>query len=116
MGEVKEECGIAAVCVPEKENAAQFLYKMMLQEQNRGQLSAGITTFDSSKKILLNTLREIGLVNEVFRVNNQAVFNKNPFMRYIGNATFKIMQFAKRGDIRSAIKQSLLKPDDAVFS
>ena len=74
MAEVHEECGIAAVSVPEKENAATYLYKIMLQQQNRGQLSAGITTFNAGKKMLLNTLRETGLVNEVFRVSNEKAF------------------------------------------
>ncbi|MDD5148027.1 MAG: amidophosphoribosyltransferase [Candidatus ainarchaeum sp.] len=75
MGEAREECGIAAVSAPEKENAAYYLYKLLLQQQNRGQLSAGITSFNSKRKMLLNTWRNIGLVNEVFKSHNEKFFS-----------------------------------------
>ena len=48
LDEVHEECGIAAVYVKGDGDAANralfYLYRLLLNLQNRGQLSAGITT------------------------------------------------------------------------
>ncbi|MDD5162812.1 MAG: amidophosphoribosyltransferase [Candidatus ainarchaeum sp.] len=104
MGEAKEECGIAAACVPEKENAAYYLYKMLLQEQNRGQLSAGITTFNTSKKKLLSTLRETGLVNEVFKVQNTAAFN-GTMKKFFGSKGIGHLRYSTFGGNKKAFAQ-----------
>ena len=81
MGEeVKEECGIAAVQLKKAVSefpvggAAEPLYRLLLQQQNRGQLSAGITTFNPQRPQLINTYRDVGLVNEVFRSSNEPKF------------------------------------------
>src|SRR3989338_6514164 len=72
-GEPKENCAIAAVSLSGKEKdhptggAAFYLYKMLLAQQNRGQLSAGITTYNQARPLLLNTYKKLGTVNEVFR-------------------------------------------------
>lgn len=73
--EVKEECAVAAVHLPKplKEyphgGAAFYLYQMLLQMQNRGQLSAGITTYNENRKQLIDTRKKLGTVNEVFSTN-----------------------------------------------
>ncbi|HZX45109.1 MAG TPA: amidophosphoribosyltransferase [Candidatus Nanoarchaeia archaeon] len=71
-GEVKDECGIAAVSLKkEKENNALFyIYRLLLNLQNRGQLSAGVTTYNKEKAQLLSTYRNIGTVNEVFKTSD----------------------------------------------
>ena len=50
LDDVHEECGICAVYIKENGDAANkalfYLYKLMLNLQNRGQLSAGVTTFN----------------------------------------------------------------------
>jgi amidophosphoribosyltransferase len=104
MSEAKEECGIAAVSAPEKENAAHYLYKMLLQEQNRGQLSAGITTFNSSKKWLLKTFKEIGLVNEVFRVQNPTGFN-GIMKKFFGSRGIGHLRYSTFGGSKRAFAQ-----------
>ncbi len=77
MGEeAKHECGVAAVQLKKPlehsfGQAAEVLYSLLQQLQNRGQLSAGITTFNSQKPQLINTFRDVGLVNEVFRASNE---------------------------------------------
>ena len=40
--EIKEECGIAAVSLKKDGKALFYLYRLLLNLQNRGQLSAGI--------------------------------------------------------------------------
>lgn len=75
--DLKEKCGIAAVKLigdPEKHpigNVTPYLYKMLLQQQNRGQLSAGITTFNPDRRELLKTYKELGSVNKVFRTHDE---------------------------------------------
>src|SRR3989338_1109536 len=71
-GEVKDECGIAAVSLKkEKENNALFyIYRLLLNLQNMGQLSAGVTTYNKEKAQLLSTYRNIGTVNEVFKTSD----------------------------------------------
>ncbi len=74
-GEVHDECAVAAVSLPKPiENyphggAAFYLYQMLLQMQNRGQLSAGITTYNPMRKQLIDTRKKLGMVSEVFSTN-----------------------------------------------
>ena len=62
--EIGEECGVAAVSLRER-RAPQRLYKLLLDMQNRGQLSAGITTFSEKRLQILDTYKDLGTVNEV---------------------------------------------------
>ncbi|VVB99693.1 Glutamine--fructose-6-phosphate aminotransferase [isomerizing] [uncultured archaeon] len=74
-GEVHDECAVAAVSLskPLKEYphgaSAFYLYQMLLQMQNRGQLSAGITTYFPQRQQLIDTRKKLGAVNEVFSTN-----------------------------------------------
>lgn len=76
MADLREQCGLAAVHLfkPLRRQhlgkAAYYLYRMLLQQQNRGQVSAGISTFNAEREQLILTRKEIGLVNEVFRANH----------------------------------------------
>jgi len=84
---MKENCGIAAVYLKKdlsfysKGGAVYYLYKMLLQMQNRGQLSTGITTYNPKRLQILGTYKKAGLVNEVFKINNKDQ-NLNIFERY----------------------------------
>ena len=73
QSEINEECGICGVSV--KENAPQLIYKMLIQMQHRGQLSAGITTFHPHDPQILKTHKDLGLVNNVFRAEHKGKFN-----------------------------------------
>jgi amidophosphoribosyltransferase len=99
-GEVKDECGIAAVCINEDGDAANralfYLYKLLLNLQNRGQLSAGITTFNSSRTQLLDTYKELGPVNEVFHTSNR-LESMRIFKRYAGNKGIGHVRYATSG-------------------
>jgi len=71
---VHENCGVAAVHIPDGSKfqgmAPNFLYKLLMNLQGRGQLSAGITTYNPLRPRLLETHRDLGLVTEVFKESN----------------------------------------------
>ncbi len=70
---MNHKCGIAGVS--SQNNAPQLIYKMLLQLQHRGQLSAGITTFHPDDKKLLKTHKGLGLVNTAFKAENKEKFD-----------------------------------------
>jgi amidophosphoribosyltransferase len=86
MSELHHECGVAAIyhlpgqpgselCPGEDPNHASTLIpRMLLDMQNRGQLSAGISRFHPEPKNgqLIDTHRDIGSVQEVFRLSHSA--------------------------------------------
>ncbi len=84
MSELHDECGIVAIyhlngvpCSPicaeiTSEQASRLLPRMLLDIQNRGQLSAGITTYNPQRDQLIDTYKQIGTVNEVFRLSHRA--------------------------------------------
>jgi amidophosphoribosyltransferase len=61
-----EECGVFGVYSSKECPAAEITYLGLLGLQHRGQESAGITTIKDGK---LKTLKEMGLVSEVFKNN-----------------------------------------------
>ncbi len=81
MAELHEECGVAAIYYlgegldsrfnpPQGGLQASRLIPRLLQEiQNRGQLAAGITTFNADRNKLLDTHKEVGTVTEVFQLS-----------------------------------------------
>ena len=68
----REECGVAAVYalkrgLPDNSRDISHLLPLMLQDmQNRGELSAGITTYDRSRAQLLRTYKALGTVTKAF--------------------------------------------------
>jgi amidophosphoribosyltransferase len=73
---VREECGIAAVYalkngMPDAESdVAPFVTRLLLDMQMRGELSAGMTSYDPSRRRLLVTYKQVGTVNEAFRLGH----------------------------------------------
>ncbi len=84
MSELHHECGVAAiyhlsgrgrspVCPKEgPRQVSRLLPRMMLDIQNRGQLAAGMTTYNPDQPALLTTRKDVGTVTEVFRLNHRA--------------------------------------------
>ena len=87
MSELHHECGVAAVYeLPRPDRAtvrrsskeendaavSRLLPRMLLDIQNRGQLAAGMTTYQADRPNLLKTRRDVGSVTEVFRLNHRA--------------------------------------------
>lgn len=87
MSELNEECGVVAVyhlpsetpselCPVEGPNeTSRLLPRMLLDVQNRGQLAAGITTYNPGRDQLIDTFKDIGAVSEVFRLSHRGKFN-----------------------------------------
>jgi amidophosphoribosyltransferase len=83
MSELYHECGLAAVyhlpgkavsplCPPQgQDEVSRLIPRMLLDVQNRGQLSAGMTSYAPQRGQLLETYRGVGTVTEVFRLNHQ---------------------------------------------
>ncbi len=86
MSELFHECGVAAVYhLPGREiselcpggdidQASTLITRMLLDMQNRGQLSAGISRYHpkAQNRQLIDTYRELGSVQEVFRLSHKA--------------------------------------------
>ena len=109
MSEVHDECGVAAVyhlpsdtdsplCPAGAEEASRLLPRMLLDMQNRGQLSAGITTYSTRRKSrqLIDTHKDIGTVSEVFRLSHSG--KRESLMReYAGRAGIGHVRYATCG-------------------
>lgn len=108
MSELHHECGVAAIyhlpgreasplCPPQgPEEASRLMPRMLLDIQNRGQLSAGMTTYNPHRNQLINTYRELGTVNEAFRLNHRG--KAESLMReYAGRAAIGHVRYATCG-------------------
>jgi amidophosphoribosyltransferase len=96
MDELEHECGIAALYYfdksqkstvfdplgePDKpkakpDNIHILMPRMLVDLQNRGQLAAGMTSYNPDRADLLETYKEIGLVSEAFRMNQVTKYEK----------------------------------------
>ncbi len=82
MSEMHDECGVAAIyhlpgnevsplcgeCQPWE--ISRLLPRMLLDIQNRGQLAAGMTSYNPARNQLIDTHKDVGSVNEVFRLSH----------------------------------------------
>src|SRR3989344_5103173 len=81
MEEVHEECGLAGVYLKnvEKDKSdlyiiPELLYTMLFEQQKRGQLSAGFSTYNPFNELYetrLKHLREVGKVNDLYKANKE---------------------------------------------
>ena len=108
QGEANHNCAIAAVYIKpngDSSNRALFyLYKLLLNQQNRGQLSAGITTFNHSRLQVLDTYKDLGPVNEVFRTSDRQQ-SLDIFKRYAGNKGIGHVRYATSGSEDRSLAQ-----------
>jgi len=108
MSEAKHQCAIAAVYIKENGDSANralfYLYKLLLNQQNRGQLSAGVTTFNPNRLQILDTYKELGTVNEVFRTSDRQL-SLEIFKRYAGNKGIGHVRYATSGNEDRSLAQ-----------
>lgn len=83
MSDLHHECGIAAVYHLSGRNTSplcpahgpqevsRLIPRLLLDIQNRGQLSAGMTSYSPGRQQLLETYRGLGSVSEVFRLSHR---------------------------------------------
>ena len=110
MSELHHECGVAAIYhLPtgdvsqlcpgqDRKNASRLIIRMLLDMQNRGQLSAGISRYDASpvNGQLLDTYRELGSVSEVFRLSHNKKA-ESLMKEYVGSAAIGHVRYATCG-------------------
>lgn len=108
MSTLHDECGIAAIYhLPGEEisplcpsygpeHVARLLPRMLLDIQNRGQLAAGMTSYDPNRKQLIDTYKDVGTVTEVFRINHRAKY-ESLMMEYSGRAAIGHVRYATCG-------------------
>lgn len=107
MSKPRHECGIAAVyhlpgptsplCPSQgPAEASRLLPRMLLDIQNRGQLSAGMTTWRPGRDLLLETYKELGSVSEAFRLNHRGKA-ESLMKHYAGPAAIGHVRYATCG-------------------
>lgn len=107
MAELNHECGVAAVywlgegeteLAPSQggEEASRMIPRLLLDIQNRGQLAAGITSYNANRKQLIDTHKEVGTVSEVFQMNHQERF-ESLMDEYAGPAAIGHVRYATCG-------------------
>ena len=108
MSQLHEECGVAAIyhlpgrgvsaLCPEQgpEEISRLLPRMLLDIQNRGQLAAGITTYNPNRNQLIDTYKDIGNVSEVFRLSHRGKY-ESLMEDYAGRAAIGHVRYATCG-------------------
>ncbi len=108
MSDLHHECGIAAIyhlpgagvsaLCPQQgpDEATRLIPRMLLDIQNRGQLSAGMTSYNPNRQQLLETYRGLGSVSEVFRLSHRGKA-ENILAHYSGRAAIGHVRYATCG-------------------
>ena len=108
MSELFHECGIAAIyhlpsdeespLCPDQgaEEVSRIMPRMLLDIQNRGQLAAGFTTYNPSRNQLITTHRDIGTVQEVFRLSHRGK-SESLMREFAGRAAIGHVRYATCG-------------------
>jgi amidophosphoribosyltransferase len=108
MSELYHECGIAAVyhlpsdqtspLCPEQgpDEVSRLLPRMLLDIQNRGQLAAGMTSYNPHRDQLIDTYKDVGSVGEVFRLSHRAKA-ESLMKEYAGHAAIGHVRYATCG-------------------
>jgi amidophosphoribosyltransferase len=109
MDDLQHECGVAALyhlpgpkvspLVPggDPNNVTSLMPRMLIDLQNRGQLAAGLTSYDPDREVILETYKEIGTVIEAFRLNREDKYHKI-MDEHAGSACIGHVRYATCGD------------------
>jgi amidophosphoribosyltransferase len=109
MDELHHECGVAAIYHLDSptrsslapvtggpEEVSRLMPRVLLDLQNRGQLAAGMTTYNPHRDKLLDTYKQIGGVIEAFRLNHHAK-SESVMREYAGRAAIGHVRYATCG-------------------
>jgi len=108
--ELHHECGVAALYWLDKPlsrsgpasraavggNVAGLIPPILLDLQNRGQLAAGLSSYDPNRPQLLNTFKDVGTVAEAFRMSHPAK-HRAILSEYAGRAAIGHTRYATCG-------------------
>lgn len=121
MSDLHHECGLAAIyhlpgaetsplCPAQgQEGVSRLIPRMLLDIQNRGQLSAGLTAWDPQRSQLLATYKEVGSVSEVFRMSHRGKY-ESLMDQHVGRAAIGHVRYATCGAEDRAYAQPLERP------
>ncbi len=108
MSELFHECGVAAVyhlpncdvspLAPRQgpRQTSRLIPRLLLDLQNRGQLSAGMTSYHPKRSQLIDTFKDVGSVSEVFRLNHHDKYEAY-MQKYAGPAALGHVRYATCG-------------------
>jgi amidophosphoribosyltransferase len=107
MDGLKEECGIVGVYqmgAGKLRNVTPLVVRALVDLQNRGQLSAGITSYNPQRSRILQTHKGVGTVHEVFHVN-EGREHRGLMEEYAGCAAIGHTRYATSGEVDNANAQ-----------
>ena len=108
MDELHHECGVAAlyylptggdksaVWTGAPDQVSRLMPRMLLDLQNRGQLAAGMATYNADRDKLVDTYKDTGTVIEAFRINEPAKY-ASIMEDYTGRAAIGHTRYATCG-------------------
>jgi amidophosphoribosyltransferase len=107
MDELHHECGVAAIYhldgppsrlapLAGPEQVSRLMPRLLLDLQNRGQLAAGLASFNPSREKILDTYKQIGTVIEAFRLSHQAKY-ESIMQEFAGRAAIGHVRYATCG-------------------
>ena len=91
------------------DEVARLMPRMLLDLQNRGQLAAGMSSYNPTREQLVSTYKEIGTVNEAFRVNNPTKFAEI-LREHSGRAAIGHTRYATCGPTNRRYAQPFERP------
>lgn len=103
-------CGIVGIYSFDKSlNVVPMLMKSLMDLQNRGQLSAGISTYNTERKRTIQTYKNNGKVDEVFQINHRNKYD-NIKDAYAGHIGIGHTRYATSGDDSDSLAQPFERP------
>ncbi len=121
MSELHHECGLAAIyhlpgrpasplCPSQGPGeVSRLVPRMLLDIQNRGQLSAGMTAWNPDRSQLLATHKDVGSVSEVFGMSHRSVYERL-MEQHAGPAAIGHVRYATCGAEDRGYAQPLERP------
>lgn len=115
------ECGVAAIyhfeAGPDSPlctaggggEVSRLMPRLLLDIQNRGQLAAGMTSFDPQRREILKTRKDVGSVTEVFRLNHRAKCEAL-MDQLVGRAAIGHVRYATCGEDDRSYAQPFERP------
>jgi amidophosphoribosyltransferase len=102
--------GVSPLCPPQgPDEVSRLIPRMLLDIQNRGQLSAGMTAWNPGRSQLLSTYKEVGSVSEVFRMSHRGKF-ESIMEQCSGRAAIGHVRYATCGAEDRGYAQPLERP------
>jgi amidophosphoribosyltransferase len=120
MSDLKHECGLVAIAhLPGSASplspaqgpaeVSRLIPRMLLDIQNRGQLSAGMSVWNPARSQLLTTYKELGSVSEVFRMSHRGKY-ESLMEQHVGPAAIGHVRYATCGAEDRGYAQPLERP------